>query len=226
MPHAGDDMAPAPSAINWNNVDLVIFDCDGVLVDSEPLSNTVLADHATRMGWAMTGAESQSIFKGMTMTQVHNHIETTLGQSLSDGWISQYYADSGALFKTDLRAIEGIEALIERLKTSQKSVCVASQGPHEKMNITLGTTGLLPHFSGNIFSAQDVSRPKPYPDLFLHAAKTMGVVPERCCVIEDSVTGVKAANAANMKVIYYDDTASSPALTAVTVSHMQDIFPN
>ena len=212
------------SMISWDNIDLIIFDCDGVLVDSEPLSNAVLANHAAQMGWDMTGAESQSYFKGMTMTQVHSRIEAELGRSLNDRWIEDYYADSYALFKTDLKAIKGVKALTQRFKNAGKLLCVASQGPHEKMNITLGTTGLAGYFEGNIFSAQDVGRPKPYPDLFLHAARTMGVEPDRCCVIEDSLTGVKAANAATMRVIFYDEAACTQTVKALTVHQMQDIF--
>ena len=188
--------------IDLEGVKLVIFDCDGVLVDTEPLANQVLAGHASSMGWDMDGPTSQKIFQGMTMTQVHQRIETHMGQKLDDSWINQYYQNCFEMFKSELRPVPGAPELVARVAASGRKLCVASQGPHEKMNLTLGVTDLLGYFEGHIFSAQDVARPKPYPDLFLHAAKCMNTAPEHCCVIEDSQTGVTAARSAGMQVIH------------------------
>ena len=214
--------------IDLDTTALVIFDCDGVLVDSEPLANEVLASHATKLGWSMDGETSQKLFKGMTMTQIHLHFEEKLGYSLSRDWIELYYSDSFALFRKRLKPILGVRELIQRIKNAGKKVCVASQGPHNKMRLTLGVTDLWDHFDGNIFSAQDVERPKPYPDLFLHAAQEMGIMPEHCCVIEDSQTGLKAARAAQMQVIYYAPGASPHEKkqhpVGEMVGHMNEIF--
>lgn len=210
------------------DIDLVIFDCDGVLVDSEPLSNAVLAKHAARLGWAMDAEESQSRFVGMTMTQVHDSIEAKLETSLDQSWIDQYYTDCFALFSEKLTAVDGVDALIRRVLGAGKKICVASQGPHEKMQLTLGVTGLGDYFTGHIFSARDVARPKPFPDLFRHAANSMDVAPQRCCVIEDSLSGVRAANAAGMPVIHYAPRglANDGAVQdiAASVSAMHEIF--
>ena len=208
-----------------SGIELVIFDCDGVLVDSEPLSNQVLASHATTMGWEMDGPKSQSLFKGMKMTQIHALFEKRRGRTLDAGWIEQYYCDSFALFKTDLRPVTGVEALIKRVKASGRKICVASQGPMEKMRLTLGVTGLWDYFGGDIFSAHDVARPKPFPDLFLHAASMMGATPSKCCVIEDSETGLTAAQAAEMDVIYFAPIASSSPQQIVRISSMDEVLP-
>jgi len=216
--------------IDLDTTELVIFDCDGVLVDSEPLANEVLASHATRIGWPMDREASQSLFKGMTMAQIHLRFEEKMGHPLSRDWIELYYTDSFALFEKRLQPVPGVSELIERVRNARKRVCVASQGPHNKMRLTLGVTGLWDHFSGNIFSAQDVARPKPYPDLFLHAAQQMGVAPELCCVIEDSQTGLKAAKAAKMRAIYYapevlpHEEAEHPV--GEVTNHMDEIFPD
>lgn len=216
--------------IDFDTTELVIFDCDGVLVDSEPLANEVLASHATKIGWSMDRETSQKLFKGMTMAQIHLHFEEKLGHSLSRDWIQLYYTDSFALFKKRLQPILGVSELIERVKNAGKKVCVASQGPHNKMRLTLGVTRLWDHFDGNIFSAQDVERPKPYPDLFLHAAQQMGIPPEHCCVIEDSQTGLKAAREANMQFIYYAPEVSPCEKTQYpagqVMRRMDEIFPH
>lgn len=215
--------------VSLDDIDLVIFDCDGVLVDSEPLSNEVLACHATTLGWPMDGSLSQSIFKGMTMQQVHIRIEQELGLELDNAWIEDYYYESFALFEQKLEPIPNVANLIKRVVSRNKKICVASQGPHRKMALTLRVTGLENYFGDYIFSARDVERPKPYPDLFLHAANEMEVSPERCCIIEDSLTGVKAAHAAGMHIIFYN-TAREPLPSTIlknmiNVYEMDAIFP-
>jgi len=216
--------------IDFNTIELVFFDCDGVLVNSEPLANEVLAYHATALGWSLNAERSQQLFKGMTMTQIHQRFEDHLQCPLNCDWIEQYYSDSFELFKKRLEPINGVENLIIRAKTAGKKVCVASQGPHDKMRLTLGITNLWDHFEGNIYSARDVPRPKPYPDLFLHAASQMNVSPKLCCVIEDSQTGLKAARAAHMKVIYYAPeilpSSKSQNPSDRVISHMDEVLPH
>ncbi|WP_298914461.1 HAD family hydrolase [uncultured Algimonas sp.] len=190
--------------IQRRTTDLVIFDCDGVLVDSEPISNAVMAEHITRLGWPMKGAESVRRFKGRTMAQVHAVIECRLGRAVDPAWRAAFHREQEDRMRTELRPVPGIKALIGRVHAAGLDSCVASQGRHEKMAISLGATGLLEVFAGRIFSAVDVARPKPHPDLFLHAARQMQADPSHCVVIEDSPTGIEGALAAGMHVIGYD----------------------
>lgn len=189
--------------------DLVIFDCDGVLVDSEPLSNAVMAEHITQLGWSMTGEQAMARFKGRTMAQVHALVEAELGRTIDPAWRDAFHRDQRERMKAQLKAIPGIYDLIDRVHATGLQTSVASQGRHEKMAISLGVTELLKIFEGRIFSAVDVARPKPFPDLFLHVAKQMGVTAERCLVIEDSPTGIEGALAAGMTVIGYDATGGT-----------------
>jgi len=207
------------------HTDLIIFDCDGVLVDSEPLSNTVMAEHMTRLGWSMNGAESMQSFKGSTMTQVHRAIEDHLGTDIDRAWLDAFRRELMDRMRVELRPILGIKALIARVQAAGFKTCVASQGRHEKMAVSLGATGLLDLFEGRIFSAVDVANPKPAPDLFLHAAAQMGAMADRCVVIEDSMTGVQGALAAGMRVIGYDAEESGVLKRegVVMVSAMEEV---
>ncbi len=180
---------------------LVIFDCDGVLVDSEPIANAVMAKALTAQGWPMTAAQSVARFKGGHMHQVHAALEAHIGWPISRAWITAFDQDCWTAL-TDVKAVNGIQDLLDRVDAAGLDTCVASQGPHEKMAVTLKAAGLLDHFRGRIFSSVDVERPKPAPDLFLHAAQSRGVPPQNCVVIEDSATGVAAAHAAGMTVFY------------------------
>jgi HAD superfamily hydrolase (TIGR01509 family) len=198
--------------ISLRNTDLVIFDCDGVLVDSEPLSNDVMAEHITRLGWPMTGTDAIQRFKGRTMAQVHQAIEEHLDRPINPAWREDFHRDQENRMRHELKAIPGVKTLIARVQSAGLATCVASQGRHEKMAISLGATDLFGIFKGRIFSAVDVANPKPAPDLFLHAASQMGVAPNRCVVIEDSITGIDGALAAGMRVIGFDPDGSG-ALT-------------
>lgn len=200
---------------------LVIFDCDGVLVDSEPIANAVMAEALTARGWPMTGAESVARFKGGHMHQVHAALEAELGRSVSRDWIADFdLACQKAL--TKVQAVDGIADLITRVRLAGLSVCVASQGPHEKMAVTLKAARFDEIFEGRIYSSVDVARPKPAPDLFLHAAESCSVMPEHAIVIEDSATGVTAARAAGMHVIYLNAGGENIS-GAVTVRHPSEI---
>lgn len=181
-------------------VDLVIFDRDGVLVDSERLSievdRRVLAD----LGWTLSREEILHRFVGRSSAHFRSEIEAHLGRSLAGDWETPYrpwYVDA---FERELTAVPGIEAALDELSVT---TCVASSGAHAKIRRTLGLTGLLPRFEGRIFSADDVQNGKPAPDLFLHAADRLGIVPDRCAVVEDSRFGVQAARAAGMRVFGY-----------------------
>lgn len=189
-----------PSKLRSNTPGLIIFDCDGVLVDSEVISiavdETVLAD----LGWRIDRDEIITRFVGRS----HNHflavVEEHVGNKLPDGWEDSYQHLYREAMLRDLRPVAGI---IDALDVITAPSCVASNGSHEKMQFTLGLTGLLTRFEGRIFSASEVALGKPAPDLFLHASSTLGYEPSDCVVVEDSVAGVQAALAANMNVIAY-----------------------
>ncbi len=180
--------------------DLVIFDCDGVLVDSERLSievdRRVLAD----LGWELSHEQILHRFVGRSAAYFRSEIESFLGEPLRDDWETPYQPWYLAAFADELTAVDGVEEALDEIATA---TCVASSGTHAKIRRTLGMTGLLPRFDGRIFSADDVVRGKPAPDLFLHAAGRLGVQPERCVVVEDSRFGVRAARAAGMRVFGY-----------------------
>jgi HAD superfamily hydrolase (TIGR01509 family) len=177
--------------------DLVIFDNDGVLVDSEGHANRVLAGLLTEMAASlhMTDEDCTRHFLGRTMTAVRQIVEARLGRALPADFEDRYHARLFEVFTTELYAMPGVAEAIDRIAAP---TCVASSGTHERIRRALSATGLLARFEGRIFSAQDVARGKPAPDLFLHAARSIGAAPARCAVIEDSPLGVDAANAAGM----------------------------
>ena len=181
----------------------VIFDCDGVLVDSEPLSNSILAQEATKYGWPMTRDESIAQFKGGKMSVIKEEIADRTGRKLPDDWIEHYYAQVLELFRWDLKPVDGALQLVDWLSAEGVPFCVASQGSVGKMEVSLGVTGLWNRFEGRVFSANMVPRPKPAPDLFLHAARSLEKPVEDCVVIEDSRFGIQAAKSAGIFAIGY-----------------------
>ncbi|WP_217183657.1 HAD family phosphatase [Streptomyces sp. AC495_CC817] len=189
------------------SIGLVIFDCDGVLVDSERLSihvdRRVLAD----LGWQLSVEQIVDRFVGRSAAHFRSEVEAHLGRTLPDDWEAPYQGWYVEAFERDLVAVPGVSAAIDAI---DGPICVGSSGSHAKIRRNLGLTGLLPHFEGRIFSADDVEHGKPAPDLFLHAAARMGVEPSRCVVVEDSRPGVEAARAAGMRVIGYGSGMTSP----------------
>ncbi|WP_329135125.1 HAD family hydrolase [Streptomyces sp. NBC_01476] len=190
--------------------ELVIFDNDGVLVDSEPISNQILADYLTELGHPTTYDDSVRDFMGAAIHRIHDVVRERSGQSLPEGFNEAYHARVFAAFERELAAVDGVGVVLEKLAAAGVPYCLASSGTHERIRVALRTTGLAAYFpEERIFSAQDVGRGKPAPDLFLHAARTLGVAPQRCAVVEDSPLGVQAARAAGMDVFGY--TAMTPA---------------
>jgi len=187
-------------------VDLVIFDCDGVLVDSEPLANRVFAALLTEEGLSTTYEQSVERYMGLPMDAAVALVEADLGRPVRPDLLDVYHERIFAAFDDGLRAVPGIAAALDALTTAS---CVASSGEHRKIRRSLALTGLLDRFEGRIFSATDVPRGKPFPDLFLHAAATLGADPARCTVVEDSPAGVAAGRAAGMRVLGY--AAMTPA---------------
>ncbi|QEL56957.1 HAD family hydrolase [Chromobacterium paludis] len=180
--------------------DLVIFDCDGVLVDSERLTNRVFAAMLNELGLAVTLQDMFDQFVGLSMAQCLRQIEERLGMPPPAGFEAAYRRRSQAALEAGLTVVPGVPAMLAALPLP---FCVASNGSHGKMRSTLGLTGLLPRFETRMFSAQDVALPKPAPDVFLHASRSLGVAPARCLVIEDTPTGVRAGAAAGMTVWGY-----------------------
>ena len=190
--------------------ELVILDCDGVLVDSEHLSMRVDTEVLAELGWLLTHEEVVERFMGRTHDFMVAEIEAYLGRSLDAGWedgFQQRYRDA---FAVHLKPVDGVVEALDALEASDTLTCVASSGGHEKMRFTLGLTGLWDRFDGRIFSATEVAHGKPAPDLFLHAAAAMGVEPAACAVVEDSRYGVEAARAAGMRAFAYGGGLTAP----------------
>ncbi|MFC1430804.1 HAD family hydrolase [Streptacidiphilus sp. N1-3] len=198
--------------------DLVIFDNDGVLVDSEPISNRLLADYLTELGFPTTVEDSYRDFMGAAAHTVHDTIaERYNGARLHDSFDEDFHARVFAAFREQLAAVPGAAELLKQVRESGVRYCVASSAHHAWIRTALGTCGLSGFFTDEqLFSAQDVARGKPAPDLFLHAARTMGVPPERCVVLEDSPLGVAAARAAGMDVYGYTALTPRDRLAAAT----------
>ena len=195
-----------------NPTRLVIFDCDGVLVDSEPLANAVLHAELSRLGVELTLTESTALFTGLSLRSCLVIIEERLGGPPPREFMPRLRAGVIESFRRDLRAVPGVGDVLGTLEAPR---CVASSGSHEKIRFTLGLTGLDVFFDdASIFSADDVARGKPAPDLFLHAAARMEAEPGACVVVEDSAPGVQAARAAGMRVLGFAARSDAGALTA------------
>ncbi|MFJ8938073.1 HAD family hydrolase [Streptomyces sp. NPDC102365] len=190
--------------------DLVIFDNDGVLVDSEPLSNSLLAAYLTELGHPTSYEDSLRDYMGAAMHRVHDLVAERTGQRLPDDFDDVFHRRVFAAFERELEPVPGVVEVLEKLTADGIPYCVASSGSHERIRVGHRKTGLDRWFDdGRVFSSQDVGRGKPAPDLFLYAAERMGVPPEKCLVVEDSPLGVRAARAAGMDV--YGFTAMTPA---------------
>jgi HAD superfamily hydrolase (TIGR01509 family) len=195
------------------NLQLVIFDCDGVLVDSEVISNVVLARVLTAEGLPTTLAEARRAYQGMLLADVVAAAEAKLDRKLPEDWLDRYERERDEAFHRDLTPVPNAAEAVQRVRAAGVAVCVASQGKLEKTRLTLGLTGLRDLFAPDaLFSAYSVPRGKPHPDLFLHAAGSMNAEPSRCAVVEDSPSGVTAAVSAGMRVFGYAADSDELAL--------------
>jgi HAD superfamily hydrolase (TIGR01509 family) len=181
-------------------ISLVIFDCDGVLVDTERIAVRIDVMVLAQLGWPMTETEVVQRFMGRSDEEMTADIEAHLGRRLPASWEEPFRHLYRQAFEAELEPVAGV---VEALDAIATPTCVASSGTHEKIRFTLGLTGLYERFAGRIFSVSDVARGKPAPDLFLHAAGRMGVPPGQCAVVEDSRYGVEAARAAGMRAFGY-----------------------
>ncbi|MDE5458580.1 HAD-IA family hydrolase [Bradyrhizobium sp. CSA112] len=179
------------------NFDLIIFDCDGVLVDSEVISCRAHAEILSRHGYPITSEQVFHRFLGRSTRQANMEVEAELGRALPDDFHVQLQDELFRSFEADLEAVPHIHAALDEIS---QAICVASSGSHQRMHVTLGRSRLYDRFAPNIFSAAQVTNGKPAPDLFLFAAEQMHVTPERCVVIEDSVPGIAGGRAAGMTV--------------------------
>lgn len=202
----------------------VIFDCDGVLVDSERIANQVLAELLTEAGLPTTRDESMGLYMGRTMAACRALAEQRHGGPLPEALFEEdYYERCFAAFARELRPVPGIESALAALEHAPIPYCVASSGPPKKIRTTLGHTGLLPRFEGRITSAVEVAHGKPAPDVFLLAAERLGAPPAACCVVEDSVLGVRAARAAGMRVLGFARDVAAEALAAAGAEPFRDM---
>ena len=194
--------------------DLVAFDCDGVLVDSEPITCGVLADMLNELGWRISLEETMHAFVGKSFLAELAAIEAGIGQPLAPDFYQQFVLRRDLQLAIKIEPVRGVLAAIEALAESNMAFCVASGAERAKMHLTLGRTGLLPWFEGKLFSGMEVARSKPAPDVYLLAAHTMGALPARCAVVEDTPVGVAAGVAAGMTVFGYAERMDGRALLA------------
>jgi len=202
--------------------DLVIFDCDGVLVDSEPITNRELATDLTAHGLEVTTEECIALFVGGTMQGVYLRARE-MGADLPGDWIARFYDRMISALDREVVAVSGVIPALDRVDAAGLSTAIGSNGPLKKMQVTLGRAGLWERFDGRIFSAHDVGVAKPNPGLYLHAAAAMGHAPRRCVVVEDSVSGVRAAVDAGMRCLGYTADASAARLSAAGAEPFDDM---
>lgn len=191
---------------------LIIFDCDGVLVDSELIFSRVLFEFLSAEGVDLSFEDCCALFIGKNKFAVERHMQA-VGMALPPDWSDRFYAQVFKALGDEVVLIEGVREMLEALLGQAVPFCVASNGLIAKMQVTLGRTGLLPLFKDNMYSAYDIGASKPAPDVFLHAAKANGVAAVDCVVIEDSASGLQAAQAAGMTCFAYcpkdgDDAAN------------------
>jgi HAD superfamily hydrolase (TIGR01509 family) len=194
--------------------DLIIFDCDGVLVDSEVISCGIHAEVLTRHGYPISTEQVHDRFLGRSSREARSEIECELGRALPDDLDTELRSELNRRFAATLKAIPGIEPALAGLA---RPVCVASSGSPERIRTSLTLVNLLHCFAPNMFSATQVENGKPAPDLFLFAAAQMRVAPARCLVIEDSVPGIIAARAADMTVLGFHGGSHCRPGTAATL---------
>ena len=204
--------------------ELVIFDCDGVVVDSERISHDVFGAFMRSLGAKLSDAEMHERFLGRRLAECLAVVEELTGRGVPPAALERYIAERDRVLREQVVPVDGVREVLEALEIRY---CLASSGGHDKMSITLAATNLLPFFEGRIFSANDVARGKPAPDIFLLAAERMGAAPSRTVVVEDSVNGVHAGRAAGMTVLGFAGLTPVAKLVeagaAATFGHMREL---
>ena len=182
----------------------VLFDCDGVLVDSEPITNGVLHAMLVERGWNLTAQDCWDLFVGHTVRSRRDLIEQHTGQPWSEAWLTEFMRRRNLALQTELKVIDGVHDAVAHVhRHSQGRLAVASGADRHKVEMMLAQVGLLPYFEGRVFSGHEMPRSKPHPDVYLAAAQHLAVNPARCLVVEDTVTGVQAGVAAGATVWGY-----------------------
>ena len=203
------------------NPNLIIFDCDGVLVNSEPIASRIFHEIITEIGLNISLEETVRHFEGLSDQDSIRIIEEKLRRPVPDSFMENHDKRLFEALSRELDPIQNISIALEKISIP---ICVASSGPYAKIRLSLGVTQLLPKFEGRIFSAVEVSRGKPFPDLFLHAADKMGVSPQNSIVVEDSVYGVQAGVAAGMAVLGYAERTDPEVLRKAGATIFYDML--
>lgn len=205
--------------------ELVIFDLDGVLVDSERLAVVLLTETLHELGWPLTAAEVAERFVGSNAADMAQEIGEAIGRPVD--WASEFDPRYRAAFAAGLRAMPGAHETLDLLDEMDLPYCLASSSSHEQINLKLSLTDLATRFAGATFSGEEVARPKPAPDLFWHAAARRAVAAGSCVVVEDSRAGVRAARAAGMRTLAlaspYVDPADTSSLGAEPLARLRDL---
>lgn len=182
----------------------ILFDCDGVLVDSEPLTNGVLRDMLEESGWVLGAEECMALFVGKTVRSEAACIEAHTGRPLTDAWMAEFYARRNAAIEAALQPIDGAPEAVRAVHARLGGrIACASGADRFKVEMQLAKVGLAPYFAGRVFSGHEMPATKPAPDVYLAAAAALGIAPARCLVVEDTVTGVTAGVAAGATVVGY-----------------------
>lgn len=216
------DARPMPAIPRF---DAVLFDCDGVLVDSEPITNGVLRDMLQEAGWTLTAAECMRLFIGKAVKDERALIEAHTGQPLTEEWLARFRERRNQRLEREVRAISGAPEAVERVHAAYAGrIACASGADRAKVELQLQRCGLARFFAGRIFSGHEMPRSKPAPDVYLAAAKALGVDPRRCAVVEDTVPGATAGVAAGATVFGYSPPEAGhdapAALRAVGAVHI------
>lgn len=186
------------------NFEAILFDCDGVLVDSESITNQVLRDMLAQSGWVMTLAECMAHFVGKTVREERVVIEARTGQPLTEDWLQDFYQRRNAALMAGLEVIEGAHSAVQAAHSlAEGRIACASGADRFKVEMVLTKAGLISFFEGRVFSGHEMPRSKPAPDVYLAAARHLGVPGKRCLVIEDTTVGVTAGVAAGATVWAY-----------------------
>jgi HAD superfamily hydrolase (TIGR01509 family) len=202
-------------------LELVIFDCDGVLVDSEPIVTRIESEFFATLGFVLDAQALRRRFQGLTTDQVAAAVEAEIGRACTADELYSWGMMTALGLAESLEAVPGVREVAERVAAAGTPICVASQSPLPRVRLSLRVTELAQLFGENVFTASMVARPKPAPDLFLHAAQRMGASPSRCIVIEDSPSGVRAARAAGMAVFgYAAEGGAGPDALAAAGAHV------
>ena len=184
--------------------DAVLFDCDGVLVDSESITNGVLCTMLNEAGWAISTQQCLRDFIGKTVRSQAAVIESHTGKPLTDEWMAEFYDRRNAALRADLVAIDGALHAVQKIHAlCEGRIACASGADRAKVEMQLNKVGMDPYFAGHVYSGHEMPRSKPFPDVYLAAASALGVSPDSCLVVEDTVTGVQAGIAAGATVWGY-----------------------